>query len=65
MQANRQSSRGHMEAAHRSSQIAESCKLLSYRVGVLILIVLAILLVAGAVVFIAELIDTAHVSRSF
>lgn len=53
-----------MEAAHKSSQRADSCKLLSYRAGLLMLIVLAILLLGGIVVFIAELIDTAHLSRS-
>lgn len=67
MQASRQNSRsrGDVEVAYRSAQAAEACTLLSYRIGVATLILLALLLCGVAVFFVALVIDIIHTSRDF
>ena len=51
--------------AYAAAQRAERCTRWSYRIGVLLFVVIAALLIAGIVIVIAELIDTAHGARSF
>ena len=54
-----------MEAAYRTTQRAETCTILSYRVGVLLLIIAGALLIAGLVFVISDFIDTVYLSRNF
>lgn len=67
MQASRQNSRsrGDVEAAYRSAQAAETCTLLSYRIGVISLILLALLLCGVVIFFVSLVIDIIHTSRDF
>ena len=53
-----------MEGAYKSSQRAEMCTLLSYRVGIVVLLVLAILMIAFVVYIVSSVIDMLHLSRS-
>ena len=63
LQAKRHASREDMEATYLSVRRSKSCKLTSYRVGVVLIITVAALLTAGIVVAICEAIDTLHTGR--
>ena len=65
MQTNIQESGGNMEGAYKSARRAEACSVLSYRVGVVLLVTLALLLATAITIVLVNAIDTAHFARPF
>ena len=63
MQASRRNSGGDVEGGYQAARKAESCTLLSYRLGAVFLTVLAVLLIGGVVFLICIVIDAIHISR--
>ena len=54
-----------MKGSHKAAERAERCSVISYRVGVVVLFLLAVLLIAGVVIIICNAIEAAHVGESF
>ena len=68
IQASKRSSGGSEDvdsAGYEAAQRAEKCTIWSYRLGALVLFVLAVLIIAGIVFVIADAIDSIHTARPF
>ena len=65
LQGSRYASRGNMEGAHKAVRRSERCTVVSYRIGVVTLITLTGLLLAGAILVFCFAVDETHTGDSF